>query len=127
MILGVALVVNELDKGHRMVFRYPESIPSSVLASNSGLVKIYEQYFSMSTENLAKLFRPKMSLTNKVLEISIDDLCFLSYPCQCPTSDYEREDGKRDRRDNKGGTGVKREESDSDLHSRIGPTDTDNF
>ena len=31
MIIGVALVVDELHKGHRLVFRYPEATPSSVL------------------------------------------------------------------------------------------------
>jgi len=37
-------------------------------------------------ENLAKLFRPKNALYNKILEISIDDLNFVSYPCQCQGS-----------------------------------------
>ena len=39
-----------------------------------------------SLENLAKLFRPKNALYNKILEISIDDLNFVSYPCQCQGS-----------------------------------------
>jgi hypothetical protein len=38
---------------------------------------------------LAKLFRPKNALFSKVLEISIDDLCFVSYPCQCQGLAYE--------------------------------------
>jgi len=46
MILGISLVVNELNKGQRMVFRYPESIPQSIdRSTNKGLVKLYEQYF----------------------------------------------------------------------------------
>jgi hypothetical protein len=40
-------------------------------------------------ENLAKLFRPKNALFGKVLEITIDDLCFYSYPCQCQGLAYE--------------------------------------
>ena len=47
MILGISLVVNELNKGQRMVFRYPESIPAVVEnGPNKGLVKLYNQYFS---------------------------------------------------------------------------------
>ena len=42
-----------------------------------------------SLENLAKLFRPKNALLGKVLEISIDDLCFVSYPCQCHGLEYD--------------------------------------
>lgn len=46
MILGISLVVNELNKGQRMVFRYPESVPQSVVSgANKGLIKLYEQYF----------------------------------------------------------------------------------
>lgn len=46
MILGVALVVNELNKGQRMIFRYPESIPTSIInSSDKGLIKLYNQYF----------------------------------------------------------------------------------
>ena len=44
---------------------------------------------SFSLENLAKLFRPKNALYNKILEISIDDLNFVSYPCQCQGSSYD--------------------------------------
>ena len=33
MIIGIALVVDELHKGQRLVYRYPESVPSSVLNS----------------------------------------------------------------------------------------------
>jgi len=35
MIIGIALVVDELHKGQRLVCRYPEVVPSSVL--NSGI------------------------------------------------------------------------------------------
>jgi hypothetical protein len=31
MIIGVALVVDELHKGQRLAFRYPEVIPSCAL------------------------------------------------------------------------------------------------
>lgn len=85
MILGIALVVNELHKGQKMVFRYPESIPSTISnePSRKGLIKLYKEYFSLSQENFAKLFRSKNSLCHKVLELSIGDLSFISYPCPC--------------------------------------------
>lgn len=43
----------------------------------------------ISLENLAKLFRPKNALLSKVLEISIDDLNFISYPCPCQGLSYD--------------------------------------
>ena len=39
------------------------------------------QYFS--PDNFAKLFRPKSALYNKVLELTIDDIEYLSFPCPC--------------------------------------------
>lgn len=39
-----------------------------------------------SRENFAKLFRPKSGLLNKVLELSIDDLVYSSFPFKCPIS-----------------------------------------
>ena len=45
-------------------------------------------FYNFSLENLAKLFRPKNALYSKVLEISVDDLCFVSYPCQCQGLTY---------------------------------------
>jgi hypothetical protein len=36
-----------------------------------------------SPDNFAKLFRPKAALFNKVLEVTIDDICYVSYPTPC--------------------------------------------
>lgn len=127
MIIGIALVVDELHKGQRLVCRYPESIPSSILNSNEGLLKFHQEYHSLrcvlcanivctvitrfvlawctfrflwlifficglllvskptdySPDNFAKLFRPKATLFNKALELAIDDLVYISYPCPC--------------------------------------------
>ena len=82
MIIGCALVVDELNKGPRLVIRYPESIPSSILnLNNNSLLKYHNDYLSISPENFAKLFRPKLCLCNKVLELCIDDLEYTSYAC----------------------------------------------
>jgi hypothetical protein len=37
----------------------------------------------ISPDNFAKLFRPKASLFNKILELTIDDLHYISFPCPC--------------------------------------------
>ena len=46
MIIVIALVVDELNKEQRLVCRYPESIPPSIL-SNKGLREFYDDYFSL--------------------------------------------------------------------------------
>jgi hypothetical protein len=48
MILGIALVVDELHKGQRLVFRYPETVPTSLpFRAEKGLSKLYAQYFAI--------------------------------------------------------------------------------
>ena len=47
MIIGIALVVDELHKGQRLVYRYPEAVPSSVLNSTEGLLKFHQDYQSL--------------------------------------------------------------------------------
>ena len=83
MIIGIALVVDELHKGQRLVYRYPESVPSNVLNAHEQLLKFHRDYLSLSPDNFAKLFRPKAALFNKVLELTIDDLHYISFPCPC--------------------------------------------
>ena len=82
-VIGIALVVDELHKGQRLVYRYPESIPSNVLNAQDQLLKFHRDYLSLSPDNFAKLFRPKAALFNKVLELTIDDLHYVSFPCPC--------------------------------------------
>ena len=84
MIIGVALVVDDLNKGQKLVYRYPESIPSALFdLSNEALVKFHRDYLSFSPDNFAKLFRPKASYYNQVLDLVIDDLHYISFPCPC--------------------------------------------
>ena len=52
MIIGIALVVDELHKGQRLVYRYPESVPSSVLNSTEGLLKFHRDYQSLRCHSL---------------------------------------------------------------------------
>ena len=94
MIIGVALVVDDLNKGQKLVYRYPESIPSALFdLSNEALVKFHRDYLSFSPDNFAKLFRPKSSHYNQVLDLVIDDLHYISFPCPCKFgSSAERND-----------------------------------
>ena len=49
MIIGVALVVDEVHKNQKLVYRYPESIPSALFdLSNEALVKFHRDYLSFS-------------------------------------------------------------------------------
>ena len=91
MIIGCALVVDELNKGPRLVLRYPESLPSSFLNfNNKSLLKFHYEYLNISPENFAKLFRPKQPLCNKVIELCIDDLQYISYACSCGSDNNNR-------------------------------------
>lgn len=83
MIIGIALVIDESQKGPRLVFRYPWSVPSNILNSYEDLNQLHRDYLSISSEQFAKFFRPKNSLINKISEVTIDDLTFVSYPCVC--------------------------------------------
>ena len=95
MIVGIALVVDELRKGERLIMRYPPSIgyPPSLNAnananagnhsSHNALSAFHEEYTRTSPANFAKLFRTKPALHNKVVEITIEDLHYISFPCSC--------------------------------------------
>lgn len=83
MILGVALVVDEFHKGHRLVFRYPEAPPSFALFSGEIMMKFHEEFMSMSPDNFARLFRPKPAFFNKIFELTIGDINYISYPAPC--------------------------------------------
>lgn len=83
IIVGIALVVDELRKGQRLVFRYPEAVPSFVLNTGEAMLKYHNEYLSLPPDHFAKLFRPKASLFNKILEIDIGDLKYISFPTSC--------------------------------------------
>lgn len=83
MIIGVALVVDEFHKGQRLVFRYPEAHPSFALFSGEVMMRFHEEYLALSPDNFARLFRPKPAFFNKILEITIGDINYISYPAPC--------------------------------------------
>ena len=93
MIIGVSLVVDDLQKGQKLVFRYPEALPSVILDSaNDALIGLYMDYLNFKPDNFAKLFRPQAGLFNKVLDLVIDDLHYISYPCPCANYEDENEE-----------------------------------
>lgn len=77
-------------------------------------------WLACSLENLAKLFRPKNALLSKVLEISIDDLCFISYPCQCHGLAYDEANGNGNASSEVGANGAYNQGSVNPLSSPIG-------
>ena len=83
MIIGVALVVDELHKGQRLVFRYPEAQPSFALFSGELMTRFHEEYLALAPDNFARLFRPKPAFFNNVLDITIGDINYISYPAPC--------------------------------------------
>ncbi|TDH72058.1 hypothetical protein CCR75_000764 [Bremia lactucae] len=68
-LLGVALVVDDINKGCNLAFRYPA--PSSEKASS---------FQTLPAPLLAKLFRPKNALCNASFELVVDELRFVSHP-----------------------------------------------
>lgn len=73
-ILGIALVVDDINKGCNLAFRYPAPATApTVLDTGSSFHKL-------SGPLLAKLFRPKNALCNGTFELVIDDLRFISHP-----------------------------------------------
>ena len=83
MIIGIALVVDDLRKGPKLVCRYPTSVPSTALNGSEDLNIFHNEYLSISPENFAKFFRPKPTLMNNIIEVTIDDLDYIGYPCSC--------------------------------------------
>ena len=47
MIVGVALVVDELHKGQRLVCRYPECVPSAIFNTDINLLKFHNEYLNL--------------------------------------------------------------------------------
>ncbi|KAJ0411362.1 hypothetical protein ATCC90586_004348 [Pythium insidiosum] len=71
-LLGIALVVDDINKGCNLAFRYPAP------ADNAST------FHKLSAPLIAKLFRPKNALCNQSFELVIDDLRFVSHPILVP-------------------------------------------
>lgn len=103
-MLGIVLVVHEFKKGPRIAYRYPskDSEPSSQrifgvaersesrVSSETAIQTLLERYASLEDENFAKLFRKPPA--NRLFEITIGDIEFISYACSCPKSELEESD-----------------------------------
>ncbi|KAG5186034.1 nitrogen permease regulator of amino acid transport activity 3-domain-containing protein [Tribonema minus] len=99
MIIGIALVVDDISKGQRLVFRYPPkeqrplitgTVDASVAANTAA------EFHSIDSDTFAKLFRPKSILCKQTLEVVIDQIrhvaawqqrsfalaLFISYPTE---------------------------------------------
>jgi hypothetical protein len=92
VIIGIALVVEELHKGPRLAFRYPSSIPSNILNDNEELVQFHEEYLGMSPEHFAKFFRPKTSFCNELVELTLHHIHHICYSCSLIDTMSKRHD-----------------------------------
>ncbi|KAF1323123.1 Nitrogen permease regulator 3-like protein, partial [Globisporangium splendens] len=72
-LLGIALVVDDINKGCNLAFRYP-AVPAG------GSADQVSPFHKLSPSLLAKLFRPKNALCNQSFELVMDDLRFVSHP-----------------------------------------------
>jgi hypothetical protein len=91
-VLGLALVVDQLGKGARMVFRYPTSPPpttttatsfsSASTMSNSaggsaGTAATDDLFFRLPSRQMAKLFRPKPALCGQPMTLTVGGTVFI--------------------------------------------------
>ena len=49
MIIGVSLIVDDLQKGQKLVYRYPETLPAALVESNSPLLKYVHSFLPLLT------------------------------------------------------------------------------
>ena len=110
-MIAVALVVDDVNKGNKLVLRYPPPPPPSALSSSSTgasvagaaqnpFLRIVEstgggvgdlgseagtprsRFYEMPPAFFARMFRPKNTLCGAIFELSIEDLHFVSHPVQ---------------------------------------------
>jgi len=86
-LLGIALVVDDANKGQRLVFRYPPlprlspySATGKSTSTSLALYRCAKDFLNLTPEVFARLFRPKSVLCGHPLRISIDRVRYLSYP-----------------------------------------------
>ncbi|CAB9502675.1 expressed unknown protein [Seminavis robusta] len=86
-VLGIALVVDQLGKEARMAFRYPTSLNSGTTSDRGGDNHHYptmkssssssnELFFTLSSRQMAKLFRPKHALCGQPMTLSVGGTVF---------------------------------------------------
>jgi len=87
MLLGIALVVDDANKGQRLVFRYPALREYGLRHGKSGglvmswaLQRCAAEFHQLTPEVFARLFRPKAPLCGRPFRVCIDRVHYLSYP-----------------------------------------------
>jgi hypothetical protein len=119
MLLGISLVVQELHKGPRLIYRYPnrdsnyynslfdyfEEVPqpSKGVCNGNLLRSVYNQYFALRSSLFCLLFILLLSICSdenfaklfrkpplgKILEVTVGDLELTCFPCSCPQGDND--------------------------------------
>mmetsp|Transcript_9873 Transcript_9873/g.29015 ORF Transcript_9873/g.29015 Transcript_9873/m.29015 type:complete len:803 (-) Transcript_9873:105-2513(-) len=99
-LVGAAFVVDDLRRGRQLVMRYPgiaavaaggpasptaqrarQAVADRVLLGKPDFRPLLERFLGMDAHAFANFFRPKAAvLCDKLLDIGIDELRFLSYP-----------------------------------------------
>lgn len=101
MILGIALVVHEFQKGPRVAYRYPtkdseldchrlfsaSECTESRISAEAAICNLHQRYYNLDDENFAKLFRKPP--VNKIFEIALGDVELISYASVCPKLEIE--------------------------------------
>jgi len=82
MLLGIALVVDDANKGQRLVFRYPALREHGLRhgKTNWALQRCAAEFHQLVPEVFARLFRPKAPLCGRPFQVCIDRVRYLSYP-----------------------------------------------
>ena len=71
MILSVTLIVDELHKGHRLVYRYPMECPVALAHIKEDWQYFYNQVSAITPDQFAKLFRAKPAMNNSCFELTL--------------------------------------------------------
>ena len=82
MLLGIALVVDDANKGQRLVLRYPALREHGLRHGKTSwaLQRCAAEFHQLIPEVFARLFRPKAPLCGRHFQVCIDRVRYLSYP-----------------------------------------------
>ena len=86
-IVGLALVVDNRSAGQNLVFRYPAASPLSTETHQQTDTPVQKSmFYGLQPQVFAKLFRPKAKMCDQSVELTIDELSYVFYPCTTSAS-----------------------------------------
>ena len=76
-VLGIAMVVDQVGIGPRMVLRYPAAVEDDELDQKGNSTAAADDiFFRLTARQMAKLFRPKRTLCRQPLTLSVGGTVF---------------------------------------------------